>query len=120
MKIYAAKRGPINDLDRYIGKDAWILVDLYYEENRDEYIRPVERYFIRVLRSVGFLDSAYLCNEIDYREVDSETMQLLPFYRTDDYLKYIMDNRGVIAKAKVHVVQPVQIITTEHLLGHER
>ena len=99
MKIYANRNSKFN-LEQLIGKDLWINVWIDFPNNvlntEIAYIKLNRKYTLCTGETIVECNKVYL-----YGKVDS--------YEMSKHYHYILKN--------IHVIKPVQILTTEELIG---
>lgn len=115
MKLYSSRQTYKNELDRFVGKDVWVLVDVEFEY-RNRLVK--RREWARILESLNLSDNyeGYVSNLIscdDLRRISDDEYH----YRyVGINLHTDLTDRRYLNKDYFKLSKPLEILTTEELL----
>lgn len=109
MKIYSSRQQYRYELDKYIGKDVWVLVHCI----ETGYRRPT---WIRILRSLGYSDSTYEANVAEYFYFDEDDEDYV-YTGGESAKERILKEVRFLSKDLIEPSNPLELMSTEELFG---
>lgn len=112
MKIYCSRDYSQDyityNLDRFVGKDAWILVNIGTTKFRGRPISSLDHVYDCTIKLISVTDNSYKFYKV-IREYDPQTKQVIPS------LDLSLDKVYTARKNTVHVIDPFTTYTTEEI-----
>jgi hypothetical protein len=106
MRIYADSNNYEYELDRFVGRDIWVLVQ--YKCNSTAYLA-----WIRIVDST---ETDYVVNEIKFCYFDEDEYDIPYAYTGGDVLKnQLLSDTLLYRKANTNIVEPLEVASTEDL-----
>lgn len=108
MKIYCRTRERNNPLDRFIGKDAWVLCKLRKKDG--ELSR--KNFWVRIFKEI---DNQYLCNTAIVTNWTTSTDFDANVRFISDRNLYGESTARLREKSSFEIVEPLEVLTTNEL-----
>lgn len=123
MKIYSSRQVFDNELDKYIGKDIWVLahIDYYYGSvhiSHDSWVRLIAA---RKDTADGYLfEDYYLFNEAGLYDFQYDPTSFTYTYRQDRLARAnALSQRHMLKKKDITLIKPIEFHTTAELFGSD-
>lgn len=108
MKIYCRTRERNNPLDRFIGKDIWVLCKLRKKDGE----LSLRNFWVRIFKEI---DNQYLCNTAIVSNWTTSTDFDANLRFKSDRNLYGENTARLREKSSFEIVEPLEAITTDEL-----